>query len=42
VKPAGIDLPEASVPPGTHTLRAEIKDKEGRAGSLIFVVKVAN
>jgi hypothetical protein len=42
VKPAGIDLPEAAVPPGTHTLRAEIKDKEGRAGSLTFVVKVAN
>src|SRR5262245_38479643 len=26
---AGIDLPEASVPPGQHTIRAEVKDKDG-------------
>ena len=42
VKPAGIDVPAAAVPPGTHTLRAEIKDKEGRAGSVTFTLKVAN
>jgi len=40
--PAGIDLPEASVPPGNHTIRAEVKDKDGRAGSVTFVIKVAN
>ena len=40
--PAGIDLPEASVPPGNHTIRAEVKDKDGRAGSVTFVIKVPN
>jgi hypothetical protein len=40
--PSGIDLPEASVPPGTHTIRAEVKDKDGRSGTLTFVIKVAN
>ena len=40
--PAGIDLPEASVPPGSHTIRAEVKDKDGRSGTLTFVIKVAN
>jgi len=39
--PSGIDLPEASVPPGNHTIRAEVKDKDGRAGSVTFVIKVA-
>jgi hypothetical protein len=42
VNPAGIDVPEATVPPGTHTLRAEIKDKENRSGSVTFTIKVAN
>jgi len=40
--PEGVDLPEASVPPGDHTIRAEIKDKDGRAGTVTFVIKVAN
>ena len=38
---AGVDLPEASVPPGNHTIRAEIKDKDGRAGTHTFTIKVA-
>ena len=39
---SGVDLPEASVPPGNHTIRAEVKDKDGRAGSVTFVIKVSN
>jgi methionine-rich copper-binding protein CopC len=39
---SGIDLPEASVPPGQHTIRAEVKDKDGRPGVVTFVLKVAN
>jgi len=39
-KPAGIDVPEAEMPPGTHTIRAEIKDKDGRAGSFTFNLNV--
>jgi hypothetical protein len=37
----GIDVPEASVPPGEHSIKAEIKDKDGRTGTVIFVIKVA-
>jgi hypothetical protein len=39
-KPAGVDVPEAEMPPGTHTIRAEIKDKDGRAGFLTFNLNV--
>jgi hypothetical protein len=41
IQPAGVDLPEASVPPGNHTIRAEVKDKEGRSGTHTFTIKVA-
>ena len=41
VKPAGIDVPEAEIPPGTYAIRAEIKDKDGRAGFLTFSLNVA-
>ena len=37
----GIDVPEASVPPGEHSIKAEIKDKDGRTGTVIFVIKIA-
>jgi hypothetical protein len=40
VKPAGIDVPEAEIPPGTHSFRAEIKDIDGRAGFLTFNLNV--
>jgi methionine-rich copper-binding protein CopC len=39
--PSGIDVSEVSVPPGNHTIRAEVKDKDGRAGSVTFVIKMA-
>lgn len=41
VQPAGIDVSEASVPPGVHTIRAEIKDKDGRTGTTTFTIKVS-
>lgn len=41
-KPVGLDVPVAELPPGTHTIRAEIKDKEGRTGYIIFNLNVAN
>jgi hypothetical protein len=40
VKPNGIDIPEAQLPPGKHALRAEIKDKGGRSGVLVFDLSV--
>ena len=39
-QPGGIDLPEASVPPGDHRIRADIKDTDGRTGSVTLVIKV--
>lgn len=39
---AGVDLMEASVPPGDHSFRAEVKDKEGRTGAVTFKIHVAN
>jgi hypothetical protein len=41
VKPGGVDVPKAEIPPGTQTIRAEIKDNDGRAGSLTFNLNVA-
>ncbi|HTZ02266.1 MAG TPA: hypothetical protein VMC05_08020 [Xanthobacteraceae bacterium] len=40
-KPDGIDVPEAEIPPGTYTLRAEIRDSDGHPGSLTFTLNVA-
>ena len=39
-KPVGMDVPEAELPPGTHTIRAEIKDKDGRSGFFNFNLNV--
>ena len=38
----GIDIPAAEIPPGIYTIHAEIKDSEGRSGSLTFTFKVVN
>jgi hypothetical protein len=40
VQAGGIDVAETAVPPGNHTIRAEIKDKDGRAGTATFTIKV--
>jgi hypothetical protein len=41
VQASGIDMPEASLPPGDHVLRVEIKDSDGRTGTTSFTLKVA-
>ena len=41
VTDSGIDIPEAVVPPGSHVLRVDLKDSDGRAGSLNFTLNVA-
>jgi hypothetical protein len=41
VQPAGIDIPDAEVPPGEHTIRVELKDSEGRRAMTNFVLTVA-
>ena len=38
---AGIDMPEAQLPPGEHLVRIDIKDSEGRTASTSFLLKIA-
>ena len=40
VQPTGIDIPDVELPPGEHTVRVDIKDTDGRAGTASFVLKV--
>ena len=37
----GIDLKQAEVPPGTHTIRIQLKDTDGRPSYTNFTFKVA-
>jgi len=41
VTDGGIDIPDAVVPPGAHMLRVDLKDSDGRAGTLNFTLNVA-
>jgi hypothetical protein len=41
-KPVGLDVPVAELPPGVHTIRVDIKDKDGRTGFIIFNLNVTN
>jgi len=41
VQTAGIDIPDATLPAGDHLMRVDVKDSDGRAGTSIFVLKVA-
>jgi hypothetical protein len=40
IHPTGIDMPEAESPVGTHILRIDIKDTDGRVGTTSFVLQV--
>jgi hypothetical protein len=33
IGPAGIEIKDAEVPPGTHTIRVNVSDSDGRTGS---------
>jgi hypothetical protein len=41
VHASGLDMPDAELPPGDHTIRVDIKDSDGRIGSTSFVLKVS-
>lgn len=41
VDEGGINLSDASVPPGDHHIRIDIKDSDGRTGTASFTLKVA-
>jgi hypothetical protein len=38
---SGIDIPSAVVPAGAHMLRIDLKDSDGRVGTLNFTLNVA-
>jgi hypothetical protein len=37
---AGIDIAEAEMPPGDHTIRIDVKDSDGRASTALFTLNV--
>jgi len=40
VQATGIDMPDAELPAGDYTLRVDVKDTDGRIGSMSFVLQV--
>jgi hypothetical protein len=40
VQATGIDMPDAELPAGDYTLRVDVKDTDGRLGSMSFVLQV--
>ncbi|HKH02716.1 MAG TPA: hypothetical protein VKB08_18620 [Bradyrhizobium sp.] len=40
LQPTGIDMPDAELPAGDHTVRVDLRDSDGRAASTMFVLKV--
>jgi hypothetical protein len=41
VRPTGIDIPDAEVPPGEHAIRVDLKDSDGRSATANFVLAVS-
>lgn len=41
VRPTGIDIPDAEVPPGEHAIRVDLKDSDGRPATVSFLLAVA-
>jgi hypothetical protein len=41
VRPTGIDIPDAEVPPGEHAIRVDLKDTDGRSATANFVLTVS-
>ena len=37
---AGIDIAEAEMPPGDHTIRVDVKDSDGRASTALFTLNI--
>jgi hypothetical protein len=40
IQPSGLDMPDTEVPAGEYLVRVDIKDSDGRSGSVIFILKV--
>jgi hypothetical protein len=37
----GIDMPDTELPPGEYMVRVDVKDSDGRPGSVSFILKVS-
>ena len=42
VQPSGLDIPDTEVPPGEYMVRVDVKDSDGRPGSISFILKVVS
>jgi len=42
ITPKGIDAKDITVPPGTHTIRIEVIDSDGRSTGQIMKIQVAS
>jgi hypothetical protein len=42
IKPEGIDVSKANLPPGEHNIRVTVKDSEGRQTTSTVSINVAN
>lgn len=40
IQPTGIDMPDATLPPGEHQLRVDVKDSDGRTATANVVLKI--
>ena len=40
VQPGGLDIPDTEVPPGEYMVRVDVKDSDGRPGTISFILKV--
>jgi hypothetical protein len=41
IRADGIDMPEAELPPGEYTVRVDVKDSDGRPGTVSFTLTVS-
>ena len=41
IQSGGIDMPEAELPPGEYTVRVDVKDSDGRPGTVSFTLTVS-
>jgi len=40
IRPDGVDMETAEIPPGEHIIKVDVTDSQGRAGSSTFTLKV--
>jgi hypothetical protein len=41
LKPTGLEMPVAEIPPGEHEIRIDLKDSDGHPGTSILKIKVS-